>query len=1546
MGCFYYKKENGELIRYDLESSVYEDFLKETSILASNSIFSSEDVVDSVKREILKANSPKAYYEATDIETVYEFVTKPHAEIFGNIAALKGQSRLAPEFIQENRILEFVKAHLEEYTNNTGAVYTPEYLEMLKRDPVLKQYDDKDLIPALAEVESRIRIEEMTKNFSIKFHEWVDMILSNNGKFEEDFRKFYSENPEIFGNDVDISIWEERIKSIIGNIIRSLEGEPLRSIHLVSLPNKANNVQLKAKLGIVTVNTSGVASIYDVKISKHPFSDWDESKTLTYDWELALERQLLGQHIDVENTRLYIIPIEFGKLGDITTLKFGTPINRTTQGVSGLEKYRQISSIAEILLPRKIKPEYDPNKIAALKDSLNKLLFPDYRVKTEWEDNDLELLMKNSRERFEKTGVFKKYNGFKDIDGLPEGMIIETTEHQTAEEAETKFREKMALYVNHVKSLEGRGVSVVKNAVISSIATGSSIKLGKNPSKKDIALDHVLTEYLNDDWQVLEGINEADALGIIVMRNTKTGIINLFDITVHNLWAESGIKGMTYDQVEMLKAMYFLNEYKDVLLAKGAYKLGEIIVFNSRNGKSRYRSSATVLTWFRRRMNEVGMGDKIKINDNDLVGTEDLALMTLNTYVKNYAGKGQKEVENIFSILQNNRFDEISRERLIEARDQFLIAFPEYRDVEPTKELDFQNPTEVLYALLQTAILSKSGIKPEVDFQGLTEYSIEAGDFQSLWLGILNKNQRKYDKKGNRILGIIGGLSWINPEFVQSKDLRNINEMVANGNSINGQKLNKFSEHQWPLTDELYRKLGYGKFKQMTWGETQSIHADFFVKDKETGKIDKSFRAKNPYIIDEENALTEDQRKYLKQTLLYINGFMAGLPENEIYSIDPTNLENITNNKWLKARIESGDYFKMPLMRREEISKYKRLVTGFGEWYNMVKDNLRDTIDPREFSSLDVENIEHQKLGFFQMYDVFGSQDDETRARMMDREQIDYFELNLDTIAHKVAFYKTRKRIFDIILPTIESYVWWMKLMGGKMDEKVRKQLNYIVNQVNLAVFSKPLVDDEEKNIAQGLAFQKKFSTIAMLAFRPTMLVKEITVGTIRNLLTAGTGIHADFGEKEMIKAYEKLLTVGLKQAVEHNLIEALNNEYRIANMDIATMPEKVQHDKLGLARGLGRWMFATSTGGDYFNRLAILLARMIKDGSYEAHSMKGNTLVYDPRKDKRFSYYLAEREKYKDADGNYTKKSGDSLYNEQRNLYLLMIEQFNSEYAIVGEGHLTEKDLIPKAYTLKERNSIKAMADRVYGAYDKDAQAQINNKLAGIAFFQFMQYWPSKMQFWFGKPISADASPVGKFEHAVKKDADGNLILDDKGKPIHLYLKDVVDENGDPVLDEYGVPKREIVEYETDEKLMAWNGTPQEGIFYSVFYTINDLVRLNWDDLKKNKWRVNRTLYAIGDSVLIFMILGIMRAIYDSMKDSTERGTFSGETVAFMDAVNTKVLNEYNLWNNTFGALSSEPAWLSWSLGAMQNVGDVIQGDKTLGKAAAQSIGMFEMLR
>lgn len=79
---------------------------------------------------------------------------------------------------------------------------------------------------------------------------------------------------------------------------------------------------------------------------------------------------------------------------------------------------------------------------------------------------------------------------------------------------------------------------------------------------------------------------------------------------------------------------------------------------------------------------------------------------------------------------------------------------------------------------------------------------------------------------------------------------------------------------------------------------------------------------------------------------------------------------------------------------------------------------------------------------------------------------------------------------------------------------------------------------------------------------------------------------------------------------------------------------------------------------------------------------MDGNVLKYDPAKDDRFSYYFAQREKYKDEHGNYTAKEGDEKYNKQRRLYLAVMEQMNRERALVGEKQLEEKDLITQAYS------------------------------------------------------------------------------------------------------------------------------------------------------------------------------------------------------------------------------------------------------------------------
>ena len=81
---------------------------------------------------------------------------------------------------------------------------------------------------------------------------------------------------------------------------------------------------------------------------------------------------------------------------------------------------------------------------------------------------------------------------------------------------------------------------------------------------------------------------------------------------------------------------------------------------------------------------------------------------------------------------------------------------------------------------------------------------------------------------------------------IQSKDLRQINGLISTGNSAIGERMAKFNNKMWKYTDDFYKEIGYGRVKQITWGETQSIHADFFITD-EHGKVHKDFKTKNPY---------------------------------------------------------------------------------------------------------------------------------------------------------------------------------------------------------------------------------------------------------------------------------------------------------------------------------------------------------------------------------------------------------------------------------------------------------------------------------------------------------------------------------------------------------------------------------------------------------------------------------------------------------------------------------------------------------------------------
>ena len=137
----------------------------------------------------------------------------------------------------------------------------------------------------------------------------------------------------------------------------------------------------------------------------------------------------------------------------------------------------------------------------------------------------------------------------------------------------------------------------------------------------------------------------------------------------------------------------------------------------------------------------------------------------------------------------------------------------------------------------------------------------------------------------------------------------------------------------------------------------------------------------------------------------------------------------------------------------------------------------------------------------------------------------------------------------------------------------------------------------------------------------------------------------------------------------------------------------------------------------------------------------------------------------------------------------------------------------------------------------------------------------------------------------------------------------------------------------------------------YSVLGTIKDVVTLNFDDIKHNNDRTygdrnRRALFALSDAFLIFLLFGLVKMLINAF--IAENGTegLTGTTLKMASSVNGKILNEYNLFNSTFGSISSEPVFLSWGKKLAQDSWDTISGDKELMDLMKRNFGFAEVLK
>jgi hypothetical protein len=129
-------------------------------------------------------------------------------------------------------------------------------------------------------------------------------------------------------------------------------------------------------------------------------------------------------------------------------------------------------------------------------------------------------------------------------------------------------------------------------------------------------------------------------------------------------------------------------------------------------------------------------------------------------------------------------------------------------------------------------------------------------------------------------------------------------------------------------------------------------------------------------------------------------------------------------------------------------------------------------------------------------------------------------------------------------------------------------------------------------------------------------------------------------------------------------------------------------------------------------------------DGCFEAHYVENGRLKYDWTKDKRFSKYAE----------SLTNKAleNDPEVKKQKALYIATAKQFEAEHAKNDDGtdfilDLNNPQALPKAYTIQQSESMKALSDLVYGYDSHEKKSLMQSMTLGSMFFQMATYWSSK---------------------------------------------------------------------------------------------------------------------------------------------------------------------------------------------------------------------------
>lgn len=442
-------------------------------------------------------------------------------------------------------------------------------------------------------------------------------------------------------------------------------------------------------------------------------------------------------------------------------------------------------------------------------------------------------------------------------------------------------------------------------------------------------------------------------------------------------------------------------------------------------------------------------------------------------------------------------------------------------------------------------------------------------------------NQRTQSSTGKKITGIMGGLNLTSTGSIASNDIRQLFGIVTTAMLNLRDQYNTEMTKTTDNTKRFYDESGKSAINRAIIGNNYDLHNRLYRKmDDQT--FDPRMLFKNPY--DKDSGLNVAETKYLKAQLWQINKF--AIPKLSAEERRMSYEEAIKIDK-VKELISDSDsaYFFAPLKRGGGFGRIKGMTMT-----NLVQEGkerfteLQDFIDPREFNKQQLENVQGQHENYNKMYNQY-TMSPITRENMIKEHigNLNYFETNLDILALDFMYAHVKEKVMNEILPIITAFTTNLKYRSKESGEDVSEVLSYIQDKVKTDIFAEPIIPKELEGIAKGISSVRSLTSTLVVAGRPIMWVKELLVGGFQNSARAWTKVYGDesFDIKSLTKAYQIITGSGLhnygnifkgkSDLADFTLVEALNNTYGMANMDVNDLVGKTKVDRTGLNAGMSR---------------------------------------------------------------------------------------------------------------------------------------------------------------------------------------------------------------------------------------------------------------------------------------------------------------------------------------------------------------------------------------